>query len=50
MMSNLKGATQEDIDHGEEEIFVDFRNSTTGEMIFKVRNLVQTNESVRKRV
>lgn len=49
-MDNLKGATQEDIDFGEEEIFVDFRNKSVGEVFFKVRNLAERNETIAKRV
>ena len=46
-MDNLKAVTQDDIDNGEEEVFVDFRKSSVGEIVLKVRNLIERDESIR---
>jgi hypothetical protein len=50
LMAKLRGVTEHEIEDGEEEIFVDFRNRAEGEIIMKIRNLVKRNETVRKRV
>ena len=49
-MDNLKGATDYDIDQGDREVFADFRNGSLPKVIFKVRNLVDRNETIRERV
>lgn len=49
-MDNVKGATEDDIKFGEKEVFVDFRNSEIGEVVFKVRNLILRNQEIERRV
>lgn len=49
-MANIKGVKAEEIDSGKEEIYVDFRNKTSGELIIKVRNLIKGNKQMEERV
>lgn len=49
-MNNIMGVTQKDIDNGYEEVYVDFRKKKEGEVILKVRNLIERNPKIRERV
>jgi hypothetical protein len=42
--------TEQEMENGKEEFYVDFRNKKTGEYIIKVRNLIERDEKVRNRV
>jgi hypothetical protein len=38
---NIVGVTEEEMENGKEEFYVDFRKKKTGEFIIKVRNLIE---------
>ena len=50
IMSNLKGVKPEELETGKEEVYVDFRNKTSGELVIKVRDLIKGNTTMEDRV
>lgn len=44
------GVTEEQMENGNEEVYVDFRTKSQGEVILKVRNLIDKDEELKKRV
>jgi hypothetical protein len=49
-MSNLKGVSEKEMNEGDEEIFVDFRNKQTGQINIKLKNLMERDNEVKERV
>ena len=47
---NIVGVTEEEMENGKEEFYVDFRNKKTGKFIIKVRNLIERDQVIRDRV
>ena len=50
MNAGIKAVTIEQLNNGEEEVYVDFRTKATGQVVLKVRNLLQKNETIKNRV
>jgi hypothetical protein len=44
------GVTIRQVEEGDEEVFVDFRSNKKGDLILKVRNLIDKDPEIKKRV
>lgn len=50
IMDSMKSVTEEEMENGDKEVFIDFRKNYNGEILIKVKNLLDRNETVRNRV
>ena len=49
-MNHIRGVTEQELKTGNEEVFIDFREKKTGEIVIKLRNLIEKDAAVKNRV